>query len=137
MTDTAKKSTVTAIGIVATLGAILGLWPQILPVLNWLAPIFGRESMQHIGTALLIATLTLPTPWVLPKRWAPFWTGTVSAAFAWGVAVIIYVTLAWPLTRTDVVYAFGSGVGAVVANLFFTALYLHLRPRAIPESLQS
>jgi hypothetical protein len=127
----------TAGGItIVSVGAALLLWKDIVPILEWLAPIFGRESIQHIATALLIATLTLPTPWALPKKLAPFWTGTVSAAFAWGVAVTIYATLAWPLTRTDVVYAFGSGVGAVVANLFFTALYLHLRPLAIPESLK-
>lgn len=133
----AKKSTVTVIGVVAALGAIFGLWPVIRPVLDWLAPILSYPNVQNVAVAWLIATFTLPMPWVLPKRLEPIWTRSFSAAVSFATAVAVHMALSWPLSRTNVVYAVGmAGMGAVVWNLGITALYLHFRPAATPESLQ-
>lgn len=133
----ARKTGWTLTGAVAGAALVFGLWDKVVPVLEWLAPIFGRESVQAVGTGWLVAALTLPLPWVLPKQMTPIWTRSVAALVSSSASIATIVLLTWPLTRTDVVYAFGLGLfGPIAINSGLVHLYLHLRPNATPESLQ-
>lgn len=135
---TQKKAGMTLAGFAAAAAVLFTAWGHIQPMLDWLAPILSRDSVNNVATAWLIAAFTLPLPWVLPKSMAPFWTGTVSAGVAFVVAAAAHATLSWPLSRTDVVHAIGlAGMGSIVWNLFITAVYLHLKPHAMPASLQN
>lgn len=137
MTENAKKTGLTLAGIVAAVILVAGIFPHLKPWLDWLAPIFARESVQHVALGWLAAAFTLPLPWVLPNRMAPIWTRQIAALVAFIVAAGTTVVLAWPPSRTNMVYAlFMAGLGSVTINAAITGLYLHLRPNAKPESLQ-
>ena len=124
---------ITLAGIVAVLMA----WPHLKPVLEWLAPIARMEPVQNVGLAWLAAAFTLPLPWVLPAWTKPIWTKTFAAALAALVAITTALALAWPLTRTEVVYAlFMAGMGSITINMVLVELFLTWKPCAKPGSLK-
>jgi hypothetical protein len=134
---TTEKKGWTAGITLASIAAVLALWPHLMPVLNWLAPVFAWPSVQAVALGWLAAAFTLPLPWVLPPRWAPIWTRSVAALVAYAVAVATVLLLTWPPSRTNVVYAFAlAGMGSITINAILRDLYLHLRPSAKPDSLR-
>lgn len=135
---TTEKKAGLAGGItIAGLLALLAAWPTIKPWLEWLAPIFQREAVQHVALAWLAAAFTMPLPWVLPAWTKPIWTKTFAAALAASVAVTTALALAWPVTRTEVVYAlFMAGMGSITINMVVTEIFLAWKPCAKPASLK-
>lgn len=124
---------ITVVGVIA----LLSIWPKLVPVLEWLAPILRMDGVQNVALAWLAAAFTLPLPWVLPAWTKPIWTKTFAAALAAVVAVTTAMVLAWPVTRTEVVFAlFMAGMGSITINMVVVEVFLHLKPCAKPGSLQ-
>ena len=120
---------------VAAVIAVLGIWPHLVPMLNWLLPILEREQVQAVLAALAGgAALGAVMPYILPKMWPPgrtrFVSGAASAVFSFAIAYTLV------FTKIGFVYAMITGVASPTVAQGLMGMFYWLRPCAKPESLQ-
>lgn len=130
-----KKAGWTAGITIASIAAVLGLWPHAMPILDWLAPIFARDQVQAVLAALAGGGLLgVPLPHLMPRTWTPartlVVTGLACALLAFSVA------LALVPTRVGFVYAVLAAVATPTVSRAIAGAWYALRPAARPESLQ-
>lgn len=133
---TAQKKAGMASGLtLAGIVAVLALWPQVVPVLNWLAPIAAREQVQAVGAAMLVAFFTgALMPYVLPSQWTPARTRTISGlvcALLAGIGAFYLVP-----TRVGAFYALLSFLAAPTVTQALMGAWYWAIPSSKPESLQ-
>jgi hypothetical protein len=133
---TVQKKAGMASGLtLASIVAVLALWPQVVPVLNWLAPIVAREQVQAVGAAVALAFFAgVLLPYILPPQWPPTRTRTVTglvcATLAGGGAYYLVPT------QVGAFYAFLSFLAAPTLTQALMGVWYWAIPSSKPESLQ-
>lgn len=137
---TAKKKAAWGGGItLASIVAVLALWPQVEPLASWainnLGVILAREQVQAVLASLSIGVLTgVFLPRWMPEDWSPAKTrsvtGLVCAGITFGAAIALVPT------RVGTVYAVLAAVATPTASEAIAGIWYWLRPCAKPESLQ-
>lgn len=135
MTTEKKAAGLTLAGLVAAVIAVAGVWPHILPALNWLAPIFAREQVQALlASSALGVSAGAWLPHFMPKGWPPARTRLVTGLI--GAALTLAAALVLVPTRIGFVYACLAASATPTASQAIAGLIYFLRPCAKPESLK-
>jgi hypothetical protein len=133
---TAQKKAGVAGGITLVgIAALLALWPQIKPILDYLAPLAASERVQHVALAL-VAGLCLGAwlPHVVPSAWPGRRTRTI--AYGCGAFLTLCLVVWMEPTRTGVFHAVIAAIASPTLAMGVAELIYLIRPQAKPESLQ-
>lgn len=132
MTTEQKKTSMTVAGLVGALGLILGLWPQLVGVIEWVESKEWASAIISGVVASFFAGMLLPN--VLPGHWPQGRT-----RFVWGltVAAVAAGAVYWMLPTTNGMFhaAVSAAAAPTVVQALMGGVYA-LFPRLKPESLQ-
>jgi hypothetical protein len=135
---TEQKKTIAGGVTLASVVAVLALWPQIEPAATWamrnLGVILGREQVQAVLASLSIGVLLgVVLPRWLCGDWPPAKTRAVT-----GIAcslVTFAAALALVPNRIGFVYAILSAVATPTVSAAIRSAWFWMRPEDKPESL--
>lgn len=137
---TAQKKAGVASGLtLASIVAVLAIWPQAQPVATWawanLGIVLGREQVQAVLAAVALATFAgVVLPKWLPGHWTPARTRTVTALASALLALVAAAVLV--PTRVGAVYAVLAAFASPTVSAAVRQVWYWARPCAKPESLQ-
>lgn len=135
MTTEKKAAGLTLAGLVAAVIAVAGVWPHILPALNWVAPIFGREQVQALlASSALGVSAGAWLPHLLPHSWTPARTRLVTGLI--GSGLTFAAAFALVPSRVGFVYACLAASATPTASQAIAGLIYWLKPCAKPASLK-
>lgn len=124
----------------ASIVAVLALWPQLQPALTWawanVGPILGRAQVQAVLAAVALAAFAgFALPRWLPGDWTPARTRTVTGIASALMALSAAVALV--PTRTGAVYAVLAAFASPTVSAALRQLWYWAKPDAKPESLRT
>ena len=138
MTD--QKKSIAGGLTLASVVALLALWPQVQPVVTWawanLGVVLGREQVQAVLAAVSLAAFAgVALPMWLPSHWTPARTrsvtGIVTSLMALAAAAVLVPT------RIGAVYAVLAAFASPTVSAALRQLWYWARPEAKPDSLKT
>ena len=138
MTD--QKKSIAGGLTLASVVALLALWPQVQPVVTWawanLGVVLGREQVQAVLAAVSLAAFAgVALPMWLPGHWTPARTRTVTGIVTSLMALAAAAVLV--PTRIGLVYAVLAAFASPTVSAALRQLWYWARPEAKPDSLKT